>query len=85
MRASALKAAARQTPVTSPSPRGSWRPEDPSEGCELRVFRNQPGGERSLVAEQPGKMTEFRPNYYGSWSPPDPRAGASGRADGRER
>jgi tetratricopeptide (TPR) repeat protein len=40
--------------------------EDPSERCELRIFRNQPGGETIIVLTAPGKMTEFRPNYYGT-------------------
>jgi tetratricopeptide (TPR) repeat protein len=36
-------------------------PDDPSERCELRVFRDQPGGETIVVLTQPGKMTEYGP------------------------
>ena len=45
----------------------SAEPRDPSERCELRVFRAQPGGEAIVVLTQPGKMTEFRRNYYGTF------------------
>ena len=45
---------------------GPSEPQDPSERCELRVFRDQPGGETIVVLSGPGKMTEFRRNrYYG--------------------
>ena len=37
-------------------------PDDPSERCELRVYRDQPGGETIVVLTPPGKMTEFGPN-----------------------
>lgn len=39
-------------------------PEDPSERCELRVFRETPGGEAVIALTEPGKMTEFRPGLF---------------------
>ena len=30
------------------------------------MFSSQPGGETIVVLTEPGKMTEFRPNYYGN-------------------
>jgi tetratricopeptide (TPR) repeat protein len=39
---------------------------DPSERCELRMFPGQPGGKTIVVLTAPGKMTEFRPNFYGN-------------------
>jgi tetratricopeptide (TPR) repeat protein len=41
-------------------------PGDPSERCELRIFRDQAGGAPIAVLTEPGKMTDFRPNYYGN-------------------
>ena len=44
------------------------RPQDASERCELRIFRGPTGGEPVVVVTEPGKLTEFRPDYYGSRS-----------------
>ena len=66
-RMAAATRAAKNHPAASPAPRATGA-EDPSERCELKVFRDQPGGETIVVLTEPGKMTEFRPNYYGSRS-----------------
>ena len=66
-RMGAATRAAKNQPAAAPAPRVTV-PEDPSERCELQMFRDQPGGETIVVLTQPGKMTEFRPNYYASHS-----------------
>lgn len=41
---------------------------DPSERCELQVFRDQPDGRTILVLTAPGKMTTFIPGTFGHHS-----------------
>ena len=53
-------------PVAAPVVARARVLEDPSERCELQVFRDNASGETTVVLGGPGKMTEFRPNYYGS-------------------
>ena len=54
------------SPTAAPRAPQVPAPEDPSDRCELRVFPVQPGGEMTVVLTEPGKMTEFRPNFYGN-------------------
>jgi hypothetical protein len=55
------RSAAPAAPAAAKMPHPAM-PEDPSERCELRVFRDQPGGERIVVVTEPGKITEFQPD-----------------------
>lgn len=54
--------------VADAGSQGVPRPEDPSERCELRIFRGESGSDPVVVLTGPGKMTEFRPGYFGGHS-----------------